>query len=145
MMRQVTAVNWKYIGDAVPAFVTLAFMPLSYSVAYGLIAGLLTYATLNGLIYVTKIISFGRIVPPDADLAEYWTYKPHGGHLPWFIRLTQRNIRLWNNEHEEIQSRNREQDADEESVKEVMPYLKGDSVPMKSKDMVVNTDIGRGF
>ncbi len=38
MMRQVTSINWSYIGDAIPAFVTLAFMPLSYSVAYGLIA-----------------------------------------------------------------------------------------------------------
>jgi adenine/guanine/hypoxanthine permease len=38
MMRQVTAINWRYIGDAVPAFVTLLFMPFSYSVAYGLIA-----------------------------------------------------------------------------------------------------------
>jgi AGZA family xanthine/uracil permease-like MFS transporter len=38
MMRQIVFVNWKYIGDAVPAFVTLMFMPFSYSVAYGLIA-----------------------------------------------------------------------------------------------------------
>jgi hypothetical protein len=38
MMRQVTSINWCYIGDAIPAIITLAFMPLSYSVAYGLIA-----------------------------------------------------------------------------------------------------------
>jgi hypothetical protein len=38
MMRQVVSVNWKYIGDAVPAFVTLVFMPFSYSIAYGLLA-----------------------------------------------------------------------------------------------------------
>ena len=38
MMRQVAVINWKYIGDAVPAFVTILFMPFSYSVAYGLIA-----------------------------------------------------------------------------------------------------------
>lgn len=38
MMRQVTQINWSYIGDTVPAFVTMAFMPLTYSVAYGLIA-----------------------------------------------------------------------------------------------------------
>jgi adenine/guanine/hypoxanthine permease len=38
MMRQIVFVNWRYIGDAVPAFVTLMFMPFSYSVAYGLIA-----------------------------------------------------------------------------------------------------------
>lgn len=38
MIRQVTAVNWSYIGDAIPSFITIAFIPFSYSVAYGLIA-----------------------------------------------------------------------------------------------------------
>jgi adenine/guanine/hypoxanthine permease len=38
MMKQVVMVNWRFIGDAVPAFVTLMFMAFSYSVAYGLIA-----------------------------------------------------------------------------------------------------------
>lgn len=38
MMRSIVEINWQYIGDAVPAFVTLMFMPFSYSVAYGLIA-----------------------------------------------------------------------------------------------------------
>lgn len=38
MIRQVVSINWGYIGDAIPAFVTLSFIPFSYSVAYGLIA-----------------------------------------------------------------------------------------------------------
>lgn len=38
MARQVTSINWAYIGDSVPAFVTLALIPFSYSVAYGLMA-----------------------------------------------------------------------------------------------------------
>jgi adenine/guanine/hypoxanthine permease len=92
MMRQVTAVNWAFIGDALPAFVTIVSMPFTYSVAYGLIAGLLTYTVLNGMIYVTKVVSRGRIQPPDADAAEYWTYKPGGGHLPWFVRAAQGNL-----------------------------------------------------
>jgi AGZA family xanthine/uracil permease-like MFS transporter len=85
MMRQVSAVNWSFIGDAVPAFVTIVTMPYSYSVAYGLIAGLFTYAVLNGMIYTTKLVTRGKVQPPDADLAEYWTYKP-GGNPPWFIK-----------------------------------------------------------
>jgi AGZA family xanthine/uracil permease-like MFS transporter len=40
------------------------------------------------MIYLTKIISRGYIVPEDADQREYWTYKP-GGQLPWFVRLVQ--------------------------------------------------------
>jgi len=93
MMRQVTSVNWAYIGDALPAFVTIVSMPFTYSVAYGLIAGLFTYTVLNGLIYITKKISCGRIEPPDADNAEYWTILPRGGNPPWFIRAAQG--KLW--------------------------------------------------
>jgi AGZA family xanthine/uracil permease-like MFS transporter len=93
MMRQVTAVNWAYIGDALPAFVTIVCMPFTYSVAYGLIAGLFTYTLLNGAIYLTRKISGGRIQPPDADAAEYWTYKPSGSHPPWFIRAA--HGKLW--------------------------------------------------
>jgi AGZA family xanthine/uracil permease-like MFS transporter len=88
MMRQVTLINWRYIGDAIPAFVTLLFMPFSYSVAYGLIAGILTYTVINGLTYITRIVSGGHIVPADEDMREYWTYKPTGT-LPWFVRVAQ--------------------------------------------------------
>ena len=38
MIRQVTHINWLYIGDVLPSFVVMAFIPFSYSVAYGLIA-----------------------------------------------------------------------------------------------------------
>jgi AGZA family xanthine/uracil permease-like MFS transporter len=89
MMRQVISVNWGYIGDALPAFITIVAMPLTYSVAYGLIAGLFTYTTLNGLIYLTSKITGGRIEPPDSDQAEYWTWKLSEGQEPWFIRAAQ--------------------------------------------------------
>jgi adenine/guanine/hypoxanthine permease len=93
MMRQVREVNWSYIGDALPAFVTIATMPFTYSVSYGLIAGLFTYTGLNGMIYLTNLISRGRIEPPDADNAEYWTIIPRGGTPPWFVRAAQG--KLW--------------------------------------------------
>ncbi|KEF52575.1 MFS transporter, AGZA family, xanthine/uracil permease [Exophiala aquamarina CBS 119918] len=38
MLRSMVEVNWAYAGDALPAAVTLLFIPFSYSVAYGLIA-----------------------------------------------------------------------------------------------------------
>jgi AGZA family xanthine/uracil permease-like MFS transporter len=88
MMRQVTLINWRYIGDAMPAFVTLLFMPFSYSVAYGLIAGLLCYTVLNGMIWATRLVTMGRIIPSDEEHKEYWTWKP-AGSLPWFIRACQ--------------------------------------------------------
>lgn len=86
MMRQVGLINWRYIGDAVPAFVTLLFMPFSYSVAYGLIAGIMTYVALNSLLYLTKLLTRGHVVPADEDYREYWTVKP-GGTIPWFMRM----------------------------------------------------------
>jgi AGZA family xanthine/uracil permease-like MFS transporter len=105
MMRQVVTINWRYAGDAVPAFVTLIFIPFGYSAAYGLIAGLLVYTSLNGMIYLTKLLSCGRFVPDDEDQREYWTsmascngtqeprltlrtVKPQG-KLPWFITASQ--------------------------------------------------------
>lgn len=97
MMRQVTFVNWSYLGDALPAFVTIVLMPFTYSVAYGLLCGLFTYTVLNGSIYVTRKVTgclLGReIEPPDADNGEYWTYKVGGTHAPWFVRAAQG--KLW--------------------------------------------------
>lgn len=139
MMRQVTSINWAYIGDAVPAFVTLAFMPLSYSVAYGLIAGMLAYTSLNTLIWITKKISGGRIVPPDHDMAEYWTCmcfltsvsiprhstdtktdKPRTGHIPWFMRAARNGGRFW--EHEKPLSLDEDaQTSDFENGLEMQP------------------------
>jgi xanthine/uracil/vitamin C permease (AzgA family) len=75
MMRQISTINWRYIGDAVPAFVTVMFIPFGYSAAYGLIAGLLVYTALNGMIYLTKIISGGYLIPDDEDHREYWSSK----------------------------------------------------------------------
>ncbi|KAF3043123.1 hypothetical protein E8E12_001857 [Didymella heteroderae] len=88
MMRQVTSINWRYIGDAIPAFVTLMFIPFSYSAAYGLIAGLMIYIALNGMTYLTELVSGGRLVPDDADAREYWSLKPRGRD-PWFFRAGQ--------------------------------------------------------
>ncbi|KAJ4367407.1 hypothetical protein N0V83_006989 [Neocucurbitaria cava] len=88
MMRQIVTINWRYIGDAVPAFVTVMFIPFGYSAAYGLIAGLMVYTALNGMIYLTKLVTGGYIVPDDEDHREFWTIKPHG-RLPWFITAGQ--------------------------------------------------------
>ncbi|KAL1884187.1 hypothetical protein VTK73DRAFT_5323 [Phialemonium thermophilum] len=89
MMRQVTRINWAYIGDAVPSFVTLCFIPFSYSVAYGLIAGLFTYAGLNCFIRLMMFCSRGTVRPPDYDQKEYWSWKPEG-ERPWIFRIFSR-------------------------------------------------------
>ncbi|KAG6021488.1 hypothetical protein E4U41_002475 [Claviceps citrina] len=94
MIRQITQVNWYYIGDVLPSFVVMAFIPFSYSVAYGLIAGILVYTVLNGLIGILVFVSGGRLEPREYDLKEYWTWKG-SGRPPWFVRAirARRNTR----------------------------------------------------
>lgn len=75
MMRGVLAINWNYPGDSIPAFVTLMFMPFSYSIAYGLIAGIMCYAIINSFTWALALISNNRIIPPDYDNKEYWSCK----------------------------------------------------------------------
>ncbi|KAF5800201.1 putative xanthine/uracil/vitamin C permease [Helianthus annuus] len=47
MMRSVVEIDWGDMREAVPAFVTLLLMPLTYSIAYGLIGGIGTFVVLN--------------------------------------------------------------------------------------------------
>ncbi|KAG7405261.1 permease family-domain-containing protein [Fusarium sp. MPI-SDFR-AT-0072] len=85
MARQITEINWRYIGDTLPSFVVIAFVPFSYSVAYGIIAGMFLYTVLNAMISLTVRISGGRIEPDNYDMKEYWTWKAPG-RKPWFVR-----------------------------------------------------------
>ncbi|KAL0932981.1 purine transporter [Colletotrichum truncatum] len=73
MIRQITQINWRYIGDVLPSFVVMTFIPFSYSVAYGLIAGVFVYTVLNGLIALTVWLSGGRLEPLESD-AGVFTY-----------------------------------------------------------------------
>ena len=43
----VREINWDYVGDAVPAFLTLLIIPLTYNIAFGVIAGVLSYVVLR--------------------------------------------------------------------------------------------------
>ncbi|KAM6582513.1 hypothetical protein CsatB_009515 [Cannabis sativa] len=47
MMKSVKDINWEDMREAIPAFITLILTPLTYSIAYGLIGGISTYAVLN--------------------------------------------------------------------------------------------------
>lgn len=85
MIRQVTKINWAYIGDAVPSFITLAFIPFTYSVAYGLLAGIFSYAGINLCIWAIIKLSRGTIMPENYDMKEYWTWRPPG-ERPWLFR-----------------------------------------------------------
>lgn len=97
MTTSVTEINWRYLGDSIPAFVTIALMPFSYSIADGLIAGVCTYIILNTTVWILEKISGGRIVPHNKHLKEAWTYKIPGGVLPpWVSRMAKGKRDFWN-------------------------------------------------
>jgi len=86
MIRNVREINWDYIGDAVPAFLTVIIIPLSYNIAYGVITGIISYIILNGIPLVIKKISGGRVLPTNYDSSEEWIIPP-GGVIPAWIRI----------------------------------------------------------
>lgn len=96
MTASVVDINWRYIGDSVPAFVTIALMPFTYSIADGLIAGVCVYIVLNSTVWVIEKASGGRIVPYNKEMKEPWTYKIPGGAMPpWMKRLAGGKRDFW--------------------------------------------------
>ncbi|KAJ4979480.1 hypothetical protein NE237_010260 [Protea cynaroides] len=47
MMRSVVEIEWNDMRQAIPAFVTMILMPMTYSIAYGLIGGIGTYIIMH--------------------------------------------------------------------------------------------------
>ncbi|XWS56957.1 hypothetical protein CRYUN_Cryun09bG0130200 [Craigia yunnanensis] len=56
MMRAVVEIEWDDMRQAIPAFVTLILMPLTYSIAYGLIGGIGTYIVLHIGDWATELL-----------------------------------------------------------------------------------------
>ncbi|KAL8172333.1 hypothetical protein V2J09_024137 [Rumex salicifolius] len=56
MMRSVADIKWGDMTEAIPAFVTLILMPLTYSIAYGLIGGIGTYVVLHAWDWTVEIL-----------------------------------------------------------------------------------------
>ena len=102
MTKATTEINWKYHGDAIPAFLTIAVMPFTYSIAYGLIAGILSYITLNVIVWMVEKGSGGRIKPPNKDTeSDHWTYKLPGGVIPpWVKRAARGKKDFWHEDEE---------------------------------------------
>ncbi|KAF2206934.1 hypothetical protein CERZMDRAFT_52198 [Cercospora zeae-maydis SCOH1-5] len=96
MTKAATDINWRYIGDAIPAFLTIAIMPFTYSIAYGLIAGIISYIVLNVGVWLLEKATGNRISPRDKELKEFWTYKLPGGVFPpWLTRAAKGKKDFW--------------------------------------------------
>ncbi|KIK95712.1 hypothetical protein PAXRUDRAFT_140080 [Paxillus rubicundulus Ve08.2h10] len=86
MIRNVRDINWDYIGDALPAFLTILVIPLSYNIAYGVIVGVVSYIFLNGFVWIVRKVTNERISPPNYDASEAWVVPP-GGIVPTWIKI----------------------------------------------------------
>jgi len=101
MAKAAANINWRYPGDAIPAFLTIAIMPFTYSIAYGLIAGICSYMTLNTIAWMLEKISGGRIVPPNKEESDPWSWKVPGGFFPpWVKRAASGQKDFWRRDEE---------------------------------------------
>ena len=91
---------------------------MTYSIAYGLIAGIITYIVLNTSAWIIEKLSGGRIVPFAKEISDPWTYKIEGGILPgWVMRLCSGKKDFWRPHHHEIE-RDMADAAEREAVEE---------------------------
>ena len=58
MMKSVVNIDFKSIKNAVPAFLTIIVMPLSYSITTGIGVGIISYVLLSVIIYVADLIRY---------------------------------------------------------------------------------------
>jgi len=64
MARSLTKLNFNRVSHAVSGFLTVMVMPLTYSITYGLIAGIGSFVVLEGAFWV---LSFVGLKVPDPD------------------------------------------------------------------------------
>ncbi len=57
MMKNITKVDFSNIKNAVPAFLTIILMPLTYSITDGIGMGIISYTLINIIIYIVDKIS----------------------------------------------------------------------------------------
>ena len=68
MARSLTKLNFNKVSHAVSGFLTVMVMPLTYSIAYGLLAGIGTFIAMEGTFLMLSFI--GLKVPVDEEKAD---------------------------------------------------------------------------
>ena len=49
MLSSVADIDWRDVGESVPAFIALAWMPFTYSISDGMMFGVISYTVVNAL------------------------------------------------------------------------------------------------
>ncbi len=68
MARSLVNVQWEKSSHAVAAFLTVMIMPLTYSIAYGLIAGIGIYYVIEGVYFILSFVGIKN--PSGVDESE---------------------------------------------------------------------------
>lgn len=117
MMKNAMYISWAFVGDALPAFITIITMPYTYSIAYGLIAGILSWMILHIVPQLMHAASFGRVpLPPgwDTDKEPYDVFLGYEDRSfsslikiilpPWLQRLLRGKKDFWVPTAEEVEN-----------------------------------------
>lgn len=69
MSRSLSEIKWYNIRDATTAFLTVTVMPLTYSIAYGLIAGIGCYVIMTATFKLLALVGIAEpnFEPPEDD------------------------------------------------------------------------------
>mmetsp|Transcript_6822 Transcript_6822/g.12809 ORF Transcript_6822/g.12809 Transcript_6822/m.12809 type:complete len:323 (+) Transcript_6822:423-1391(+) len=73
MARSLTKLNFNKVSHAVSGFLTVMVMPLTYSIAYGLIAGIVTYVVMEGSFLALSYV--GLEIPGEEEADAHVTGK----------------------------------------------------------------------
>ncbi|MBP5335206.1 MAG: NCS2 family permease, partial [Bacteroidales bacterium] len=57
MMSPIKEIDWSDYSEAIPAFITATMMPLTYSIAHGILLGIIAYVVINACTKNIKKIS----------------------------------------------------------------------------------------
>jgi hypothetical protein len=68
-------------------FISLYHRLTPNSIAYGVIAGVISFILINGIAWALRKVSGDRITPPNYDEAERWVVPP-GGIVPVWMYVT---------------------------------------------------------
>lgn len=72
MIGSVKDINWKDVSVAVPAFLTIAMMPFTYNISYGIAFGLLSYVAIKAFSGKIREIKIGTWIITALFLAMFF-------------------------------------------------------------------------
>jgi len=70
MCRTLPSIQWNKIDHALTAFVTIMLMPLTYSIAYGLIGGLMVWVFMQGVFMILAMVGVAKPYSDDEEEEE---------------------------------------------------------------------------